>query len=88
MTYRVEFDEKAENDLARLDSTVAQQVIDKLSWLTDNAATVRHKALKHQWAGVFSLRVGNYRALYDLRREEHLIVVLFVKHRREVYDDG
>ena len=88
MTYRVEFDEKAKNDLDRLDATVAQQVIDKLSWFSDNAATVRHKALKHQWTGAFSLRVGNYRALYELRRQEHVIVVLFVRHRSEVYDDG
>ena len=88
MTYRVEFEDAAENDLARLDMIVAQQVLDKLNWLCDNATVVRHKALKHQWSGVFSLRVGNYRVLYDLRRQEHLIVVLFVKHRREVYDDG
>ena len=88
MTYRVEFEDAAEEDLARLDKTVAQQILDKLLWLSDNAAAVRHKALKHRWAGVFSLHVGNYRALYSLCREEHLIVILFVKHRREVYDTG
>ena len=86
MTYRVEFEDAAEDDLARLDKTVAQQVLDKLGWLSDNAEAVRHKALKHQWEGVFSLRVTSYRALYTLSREEHLIVVLTVKHRREVYD--
>lgn len=88
MTYRVEIEDSAAADLARLDKTVAQQVIDKLNWLSDNAAAVRHKALKHQWTGVSSLHVGNYRALYNLCREECLIVVLFVKHRREIYDTG
>ncbi len=88
MTYRVEFEGSAEHDLTRLDATVAQQVLDKLEWLSDNATVVRHKALKHLWSGVFSLRVGNYRVLYDLRPEECLIVLLFVKHRREIYDDG
>ena len=88
VTYRVEFEDTAEDDLARLDNTVAQQILDKLGWLSDNAGAVRHSVLKHQWTGVFSLHVGSYRALYKLCREEHIIVVLFVKHRREVYDTG
>ena len=86
MTYRVEFEDAAEDDLTRLDKAVAQQVLDKLRWLSDNAEAVRHKALRHQLAGVFSLRVSSYRALYRLCRGEHLIVVLAIKHRREVYD--
>ena len=88
MTYRVEFDNSAEGDLARLDKTMAQQVLDKLGWLADNAETVPHKALRHQWSGVYSLRVGSYRALYQMCREERLLIVLFVKHRRDVYDTG
>ena len=86
MNYRVQFEPAAEDDLARLDNTVSQQVMDKLGWLSDNAGLVRHKALRGQWRGVFSLHVGHYRALYRLDRGEHLIVVLLVKHRREVYD--
>ena len=88
MTYRVEFEDTAESDLSRLDETVGQQIVDKLSWLSENADAVRHKALKHQWTGVFSLRVGNYRIMYELCCQERLIVVLFVRHRREVYDTG
>ena len=86
MNYRVEFDPAAEDDLARLDKMVAQQVMDKLGWLSENAGLVRHKALTGQWSGVFSLHIGHYRALYRLDRSELLIVVLLVKHRREVYN--
>ena len=86
MTYRFEFEGTAEADLTRLDKTVSQQVFDKLDWLCDNAEVVRHKQLKGQWSGVFSLHVGHYRTLYKLCRKERLIVILFVKHRREVYD--
>ena len=86
--YQVEFENSAEDDLTRLSKAVAQQVIDKLNWLSDNAGTVPHKALKHQWSGVCSLRVGSYRALYQISHEDHLIMVLFVRHRRDVYDTG
>ena len=88
MTYRLELEDTAEDDLARLDKTVAQQVLDKLSWLADNAEATRHKGLKGQLKGIFSLRTGNYRTLYTYSREERRITVLFVKHRSEIYRTG
>ncbi|MCY7323289.1 MAG: type II toxin-antitoxin system RelE/ParE family toxin [Phormidesmis sp. CAN_BIN36] len=33
----------------------------------------------------FKLRVGDYRVLYDFSREDQVIAVIRVKHRREVY---
>ena len=85
MTYRVEFTLAAEHDLSRLDSTVAQQVLDRLRWLADNVELVRHKALTAQLTGAFSLRVGDYRAIYSLDRVELKVVVHFVRHRSKVY---
>ena len=85
MTYRVEFTVTAENDLSRLDSTVAQRVLDRLRWLADNADSVRHKALTAQLKGAFSLRIGDYRAIYTHNRTERRVVVHFVRHRSQVY---
>ena len=85
MTYRVEFTDTAEDDLSRLDSNVAQQVLDKLRWLADNAESVRHKALTVQFKGAFGLRVGDYRAIYTHNRTERRVVVHFVRHRSQVY---
>lgn len=83
--YQVEFTNAAEVDLSRLDRTIAQQALDRLHWLADNAETVRHRALTGQWRGVFTLRIGDYRALYTLDRTERRIVVHFVRHRSEIY---
>ena len=41
MTCDVELTPTAENDLDRLDTTVADRVIAKLKWLAENADTVR-----------------------------------------------
>lgn len=83
--YQVVFTDAAEDDLSILDKTIAQQVLGRLRWLAGNAESVRHKALTGQWRSVFSLRIGNYRALYTYDRSELRIVVHFVKHRSEVY---
>ena len=83
--YRVEFTKAAADDLSGLDKTMAQQVLDKLSWLAHNAESVQHKALTGQWRSVFSLRIGDYRAIYSYDRTERRVVVHFVRHRSEVY---
>ena len=83
--YRVEFTDTAEDDLSRLDRVIAQQVLDKLRWLADNAESVRHKALTEQGQRIFRLRIGDYRAIYRHDRVERRLVVHFVRHRSKVY---
>ena len=85
MTYDVKFTDTVERDRSRLDRTTAQQVIDRLRWLADNAESVRHTALAGPLRGAFRLRVGDYRAIYTYDRTERKIVVHFVRHRSQVY---
>ena len=85
MSYRVEFTETAEDDLSKLDRTVARRSLDRLHWLADNAESVRHRALSARFRGTFSLRIGDYRAIYTFDRTDSKVVVHFVRHRSEVY---
>ena len=83
--YSLELSDEAKDDLGRLDSTAAQLVINRLTWLTENAELVNHRALTGRWDGFYRLRAGDYRALYTIDRENRRIVVELVGHRREVY---
>ena len=83
--YHVEFTPHAEADLARLEASVAQRVLNRLRWLAENFEEIRIEALTGQFSGVFKLRVGDYRVLYISNRTEQKIIVQFVRHRREVY---
>ena len=85
MTCAVEFTDTAEDDLSRLDTRVAQRVLDRLRWMADNAESVRHRALTGPLQGVFSLRIGDYRALYTYERATQRVVVHVVRHRSQVY---
>ena len=33
------------------------------------------------------LRIGDYRSIYEIKREKRQIIVLYVGHRRDVYND-
>ncbi len=45
------------------------------------------KPLRRSLAGLFKLRVGNYRIIYQVKESEVIVVVVKIGHRREVYDD-
>ena len=86
MTYSLEFESRASRDLSRLDSRVAQRVRAALTRMAENADAVRHRALTGpRYRGLFRLRMGDYRAIYEIDRGSQLITVLRVEHRREAY---
>ena len=35
----------------------------------------------------WSLRIGDYRAIYEIDRDKNQVLVLFLGHRKNVYDD-
>ena len=35
----------------------------------------------------WSLRSGDYRAIYEINSEKNQVIILFVGHRKKVYDD-
>jgi mRNA interferase RelE/StbE len=76
---------QAEADLARLDKMVANQVLKRLRWLTENFDLIVPQPLTGQWRDHYKLRAGDYRVIYRIEGQEPEIVVELIRHRREVY---
>ena len=72
-------------DLRRLDRPAALRLLAKIE-KTLIEQGFRGKALTGEFAGLYSLRVGDYRAIY-VRTDEGFLV-LRVCHRRDVYKRG
>jgi mRNA interferase RelE/StbE len=85
--YALQFSDRALASLKHLDKPVTQRILSKLEWLTANAAVIVHTPLTGDWSGFYRLRVGDYRVIYRLDLENHLIVVEIIGHRRDVYDE-
>jgi mRNA interferase RelE/StbE len=83
--YALEYTGKAEAHLEHLDRATAERVAEKILWLAANAAMVKHHALTGEWAGLYRLRVGDYRVIYDLDCDARLVVVVAIGHRRDLY---
>lgn len=85
MSYRVEFEPEAIDDLDKLDETVRERIFTKINWLSSRFEQIKPQALSGNLSDFYKLRVGDYRVLYDFSRAEQLITIIRIKHRREVY---
>jgi len=71
----------AEDDLTRLDRAVAQRIISRIQWLAEHFDEIKPELLTGTLTGFFKLRAG----IYKVRKDENLIVIHRIGHRREVY---
>lgn len=73
----------AEKQLARLPRKDKERVWKAITCLSKDPFF--GKKLDGELEGVYSLRVGTYRVLYEIYHDRVLIVVLTVGHRQGVY---
>ena len=85
LMYQIRVLEAAARELARLDRQTSRRVVKRIQWLAENLDDVKLVALTGDLAGLYKLRVGDYRVIYELLHDERTIVVHLVGHRREIY---
>jgi mRNA interferase RelE/StbE len=75
---------KAAKELEKIENTTKARIMERLRELKDNPERVG-KILRH--SNFWSLRVGDYRAIYEIDRTRGQVIVLFVGHRKKIYND-
>jgi len=82
--YRVTLSPAAEKFLRKLDRAQQIRVGNKLLELERHADL--GKPLCGPLAGCWSLRIGQYRAVYCIQEQQLLVLVLRIGHRKNAYD--
>ena len=85
MAYTVRILKPAARELARLGNVTGRRIARRIKWLAQSADTMKSEGLKGELAGLFKLREGDYRIIYQVLRQEKTIVIHSIRHRREVY---
>ena len=83
--YRIRILAAAARDLARLDRRAIRRIVRRIQWLGANLEAIRLEALSGDLAGLYKLRVGDYRVIYEILREERTILIYAIGHRRDIY---
>jgi len=81
--WQVILKKSARKELEALPDHMMQKIYGELKELSDNPFPQQSKKLRGG-AG-YRLRVGDYRVLYDLDKDNFIINISAVRHRREAY---
>ncbi len=83
MGYQVMLHPKAHAFLEGLSDDLRKRIRDRLRSLVDDPE--RGTRLRH--SEFWRLRIADYRAIYEIDTTNDRVVVLFIGHRTDVYDD-
>jgi len=81
--YAVEFTKTAEKQLDKLSKDLQIRVISVLERIKVRPF---HFVKRKEGSSYFIMRVGEYRAILDIKTDESIICVMEIGHRKNIYD--
>ncbi|MGE3954247.1 MAG: type II toxin-antitoxin system RelE/ParE family toxin [Parachlamydiales bacterium] len=85
MTYRIEFEKRAAKAFEQLPASRQRLIEKKIDSLAHQPRPNGSKKLSGG-DGIYRIRCGDYRILYQVQDHRLLVLVVKLGHRREVYD--
>jgi mRNA interferase RelE/StbE len=82
--YEILLERRAEKDLKKLPSVLFQRIIEKIQSLAENPKPQGSRKItgsKNDWR----IRIGDYRAIYEIDKKEKRVKIMRIRHRREAY---
>jgi mRNA interferase RelE/StbE len=83
--YAVQIEKRCLRELKTLDKRVVKKAF-KLIERVVAKDPYSGKALKGRYIGLYSYRFSDYRIVYEIKKERLVVVILRVRHRKNVYD--
>jgi len=87
MAYSVNYEPEAVTDLDQLTQTTRVRILKKIEWLKNNFDQISPLPLTGKLSGFYKLRIGDYRVIYEFDKENHILYINRIGHRREIYQE-
>ena len=86
LVWKIEFDPRARDELARLDKPIARRIARFFSSrVLEDPRSIGEALHGPQFGRFWKYRVGNYRLICDIQDEAVKVLVVRIGHRRAVY---
>ena len=83
LVYKIVFSQKAKKQLFKLEKVIQERIISALERIRIRPETYVTKLVGDPG---YKLRVGDYRVIMDIDKDNLLILVIKVGHRRSIYE--
>jgi mRNA interferase RelE/StbE len=84
LAYRIEFTPRAEKNFKSLDGSIRGRIKQRIDSLALNPYPQGIKKIEGE-EGLYRLRVGDYRILYQVKTKILLVLIVGIGHRRDIY---
>jgi len=82
--YSIVFKKSAEKDLRKIPAGQTETIFHAIAALEMSPAEPPDRKLVGS-DGLFRKRVGNYRVIYEVDQQARLVIIHYIRHRREAY---
>lgn len=82
--FRLAFQSGTAQDLATIDRSIAQRLLDKSKWLASNVENLRHEPIADDLPGLCKYAVGDWRIFYTIDRTEQLVDIHAILRQSEL----
>ena len=82
MTFEIIWSESAIRELKKNDRSIGKRIYDKITLLKDDPY---HNVIKLVNSPYFRLRVGDYRVILDIQKNQLRILIIKNGHRKKIY---
>ncbi len=82
MKYIINIKKSAQKELAKIEETHQNKIIEKIYGLADNPYK---NSIKLTAREAYRIRIGNYRVIYEIEDKKLIILVIKIGHRRDIY---
>ncbi|MGH7274745.1 MAG: type II toxin-antitoxin system RelE family toxin [Nitrospiria bacterium] len=86
MPYRLEYHPDTDSDFKRLDPPVRKKILREIDKKLGSNPEAYGKPLTSKLKGLWKLRVGDYRVIYQIRKAGQTVFILKIGHRQAVYE--
>jgi mRNA interferase RelE/StbE len=83
--YSIEIENRCLRELKKLDKAQVRRAFQVIENIIAHDP-YSGKPLKGKYSGLFSYRFSDYRIIYEIKQKALTIVILRIRHRKNVYD--
>ena len=83
--YSIRLLKPASKELEKIDRSAGKRIADRIQWLSENLDSTKFYPLKGELKGLYRIREGSYRIIFEILKTERVIIIHSVGHRREIY---
>jgi mRNA interferase RelE/StbE len=84
-SFSVLYTSSALKDLRTIEKKNAQKIILTIQKCTNDKPLEKSKKLSGSFEGLYRYRIGDYRVIFQIDNSDKTIIILKIKHRKNIY---